>query len=368
MEQPITIYDVLEIGTITQSLAIACCDPKVLVQLSLTQSDLHSMISQSGLAAEIARELHRHGASWAKGCKSLEELSMGIDVEGICSQNTKNHLYFQYGGGTNVRPLSKPLLDSAALLGRRYRQLQFQVDAHVGQTAPAGAATMTAQARATAIMVELGNRGLVQDRVSMRAWGRKVSSAWQEEEEDETAARAELFFRLGGVEFPLRDAYYDLVPEDKKPPIGTIEEPSDDEDDDERLVQLPDGQVLPLSLLRACKHKHQGEQHENDRMCLEKGLMGSSSSTERHVFASVQNSQIGFLKTRQVSAVAQPKSPGAQHAQPKSPVVQPKSPKQGRDFSDVASDSSSLDSEELDSYFFNFVPMTRQTTVAALVK
>jgi hypothetical protein len=399
MEQPLSIFDVLEIGAVTRSLAIACCDPKVLVQLSLTQSDMHSMISQSGLAPEIASELHRQGASWAKDCTSFEELSLGIDIERMCSQYTKNHLYFQYGGGTDVRPVSKPLLDSAALLGRRHRHLQFQVEAHVGQTAPAGVATMTAQARAMSVMLELGNRGISEDRVNMRAWGRKVSTAWEEQEEDETAARAELFFCFGGAEFPVREAYYDLVPDDKRPPIGNIEEPSDDEeDDDEESMQLPDGQVVPLSLLRTFEYKLKGEADESEGtegMCLQR--MGNS--TERHALAAAQISQDVVSVIRQVSS-QRPRSRDANSdissfdsedldshsfnfapmtrqttvVAPAKPLasmsfLQPKSSgarlNQRRDSRDVASDTSSLDSEELNSYFFNFVPMTRQTTVAA---
>eukprot|EP00931_Biecheleriopsis_adriatica_P057273 TRINITY_DN33978_c0_g1_i2.p1 TRINITY_DN33978_c0_g1~~TRINITY_DN33978_c0_g1_i2.p1 ORF type:complete len:276 (-),score=35.06 TRINITY_DN33978_c0_g1_i2:259-1086(-) len=260
MDRQISILDLLHLSEIAQTLGIASCDPVLLARLSLAQSQLHAIVSTTEFAASVANELCSQGLLWAKRCNSLKEISLGIDVDSICSKGTKNHLYFQMGGGTAVRPATKPLLDSAALLGRRYKGLLFHIDSHVARGAPAGMATSTSQSRATSVVAELANRGMAEDRTTVRAWGRKISSLWQEPE-DGTAARAELFFSLGGVQFPLREAYYSLVPENQRPPIGTHEPPSDDEGVDLRLVQLPDGQILPIALLRALI---QAQRRDND--------------------------------------------------------------------------------------------------------
>mmetsp|Transcript_23047 Transcript_23047/g.36084 ORF Transcript_23047/g.36084 Transcript_23047/m.36084 type:complete len:315 (-) Transcript_23047:8-952(-) len=266
MNPQCSILKVLELGEITLNLGSACCDPCLLGRLSVTQRTLHDIISAREFAVHVARALTSQDVPWAKACSSLEEISLGMDVEKICSRRTKNHLYFQMGGGTSVQPVSKPLLNSAAALGRKHRCLSFHIDSHVAPGAPAGMATSISQQRASSVKAELGNRGIDEDRVSIRAWGRKISSVW-DEPSDATAARSELFFILGGVQFPPRKEYYGLVAEDKIPPLGTTEEPSDDEGQEQRLVRLRNGQVLPLGLLRrllARMHGESDDENDND--------------------------------------------------------------------------------------------------------
>lgn len=271
------MLQVLEMPEITQALGTVCCDPQLLMRLSLTQRYLHKLISSGQFAACIAGELHCQGVEWAKGCKRLEEIALGKAVHGICAQPSKNHLYFQYGGGTEVRAITKPLLENAASLGRRHPLLRVHVDSHVGGAAPTGLATMISQRRGISVVAELATRGIAEERTSMRAWGRTISSVWSEPE-DTTAARAELFFSLGGVQFPQREAYYNLVPKDQWPPTGATQAhsppSSEDEGDDDgrpglrntdgRLVQLPNGQILPLGLLRRLIEADSDEAESDD--------------------------------------------------------------------------------------------------------
>ena len=62
------------------------------------------------------------------------------------------------------------------------------------------------QARAKAILRELLHQGAPVDQISFTAWGKEISSTW--EETDERVARAEVYVQLGASEWPQRPAYY----------------------------------------------------------------------------------------------------------------------------------------------------------------
>lgn len=225
----------LELPDTVNALGAACCDPASLACLGLASSHLNGLIlaPSSGFAARRAAELAARGLLWAKGCPSLEHLAVGLAVASVCGSVTKNHLYFPYGGGTKVRPLTRSLLDGAAALARRHPRLCLHVDAHTGSRAPLGIATRCSGRRAHAVTLELAALGVETDRVSSRSWGRKVSSVWPDAE-DHTAARAEIYFRLGGLEVPQRPAYYSLATVSRGGAggghAGLVEDESSDED------------------------------------------------------------------------------------------------------------------------------------------
>jgi len=266
MAQTAIIAHVLELPETAQGLWTVSYDPCLLAKLSLTQRRLHALISSARFAACVVEELSSQGVPWARSCTDLKEVSLGMAVSRICARDSKNHLYFPYGGGTQVLPATMPLLDDAAQLAQRYPLIHFSINSHVGAAAPAGIATAVSQRRGRAVMQELVERGVAEDRISVTAWGRRVSMMWSEPE-IERAARAELFFSLGDVQFPLRAAYYDSVPSDQRPPVG-LEEASSSSSDDEsggrvvfrqfadsddeasHQVQMPNGQITSIAFLR----------------------------------------------------------------------------------------------------------------------
>lgn len=275
------LLHVLDLHDVIDALGGASCDPVVLACLGLTCRQLQSFIASPGFAVRRAEDLRAAGAEWAEGCTSLAQLDVGLSVARFCERRSKNHLYFPYGGGTEVKPVTRPLLDLAVGLGRRHAGLRLHVDAHTGAGAPPGIAVGCAQRRAQAVMQDLCRRGVDSDRLSGTPWGKKVAMVWSEPEDD-TAARAELFFRFGSKEFPRREAYYDLVPENKRPQPGRIDQPEAEEDDEEDparvfltrlmfpgilpsngVVRLPTGRRVPLSALFA-QLRRGGEDEEEE--------------------------------------------------------------------------------------------------------
>jgi len=289
-EEPFVAFDYLQVlgmHDVLDALGAASCEPSVLARLAAACPRLHAFLASPGFAARRAAELGAAAGgagSCAAGCMSLEQLAVGMSVAKICSRATKNHVYFPYGGGIQAKPLCLPLLDGTAELLKRHEHLYLHIDAHTGAGAPAGIATSCAHRRAQGVMRELGNRGVDIERLSGTSWGKKVASVWSEPEDD-TAARAELYFSFRGREFPSREAYYGLVPEASRPArlrLGeqtgnAISDDSDDGDDDvdegragmipgsflQRLlmsqrgfVRLPGGRRVHLSLLFA--HLQQG--------------------------------------------------------------------------------------------------------------
>lgn len=245
-----------DLPDVADGLGAACGDPWLLGRLSIAAPDLRNVIGSRAFAVRRAAELRARGLSeWAGDCASLEQLAIGLDVESMCSAHTKNHLYFAYGGGTDVQPITRRLLSSAAKITRRHPRIRVHVDSHTGAAAPSGIAQGVSQRRAEAVVEELVTRGVEASKLSHTAWGRRVSSRWSEPE-NETAARAELYFRIDGLEFPRRPAYYGLVPEDKRPAEGGDAASSSDDEGPahtrlfHRLgLRLRDGQFMSIMAL-----------------------------------------------------------------------------------------------------------------------
>eukprot|EP00747_Dinoflagellata_sp_TGD_P223242 gnl/TRDRNA2_/TRDRNA2_94850_c0_seq1.p1 gnl/TRDRNA2_/TRDRNA2_94850_c0~~gnl/TRDRNA2_/TRDRNA2_94850_c0_seq1.p1 ORF type:complete len:329 (-),score=27.62 gnl/TRDRNA2_/TRDRNA2_94850_c0_seq1:322-1308(-) len=190
-------------------------DPMSLANLGLVDRRMKDVILSTEFALNLARELSRNGAKWADGCRGLEQLAVGIAVSRLCASDSKNHIYFSYGGGTCIPRSADALLDGAAALAQRHRLLNFHADGHMAADGPAGSASRCSCGRAQAVLDRLTETGVAEERLSMRGWGRQVSLIWSEPEE--TEPRAELFFIMGNKEFPVREDYYN---ECDPPPVG----------------------------------------------------------------------------------------------------------------------------------------------------
>merc|ERR1712232_1351867 len=86
------------------------------------------------------------------------------------------------------------------------------------------------------------------------SWGKKVSMVWSEPE-DHTAARAELFVRLGAKEFPNRQRYYDDVPEALRPRLrlqgDEEEQEANSSDEDVPGTNMFGNRTIPISFILA---------------------------------------------------------------------------------------------------------------------
>ena len=182
----------------------------------MADASLHRIILSRSFAERRAQDFCENGMTWAAGCTSLEQLQVGIKVSEVCSSDSLNHLYFEYGGGVNLLEETKQLVHAAALFVQKHPRLRLHVDAHAGVGAPRGIATSTSRRRAQCVVQELMVLGVEAEAVSTTSWGRKVASVWTEPE-GSAAARAELYFRLDGKEFPTRPEHYQEVPETKRP-------------------------------------------------------------------------------------------------------------------------------------------------------
>jgi len=225
----------LELPHIIDDIGCACCDPCLLCRLAFASPSLHKLILPQDFAARLASELCRIGREWAKGCCTLEEIAVGQSVDRLCSRAPSlNHLYFPYGGGLNVLAETRHLLHGAACLAKRHPLLTIQIDAHVGAGAPREIATSVSNARACSISQDLSNLGVRAQQITFTAWGKKISSKWSEPEDD-TAARAELFFCLASHEFPVRRSYYDLAPKEPRtqPEPHQLGTPQDNDREDD---------------------------------------------------------------------------------------------------------------------------------------
>lgn len=98
--------------------------------------------------------------------------------------------------------------------------MSFACRGRTGARAPGRfVAKNCSQARAKAILRELLHQGAPVDQISFTAWGKEISSTWEEtaavsfglskeSAEDERVARAEVYVQLGNSEWPERPAYY----------------------------------------------------------------------------------------------------------------------------------------------------------------
>eukprot|EP00930_Biecheleria_cincta_P056945 TRINITY_DN42966_c0_g1_i1.p1 TRINITY_DN42966_c0_g1~~TRINITY_DN42966_c0_g1_i1.p1 ORF type:complete len:399 (-),score=59.60 TRINITY_DN42966_c0_g1_i1:185-1381(-) len=255
---------VFDLPDVMDGIGTACCDPWLLSRLGMAAKHLWSTVASPGFAVRRAQELSAQGMEEAVACKSLEHLAIALDVAKMCGKRTKNHVYFPYGGGVDVQPRTRHLLTSAAKLTRHHPRVRLHVDAHAGVGAPSGGIALDiSKRRAEAVIQELVTRGLHESRLSRTGWGKKVSSRWSEPEDD-TAARAELYIHVDGMEFPKRPDYYALVPAERRPvPAGEGEGAPEASSDEELAggrgrgvvgVRLRNGQLISLAALMAMMH------------------------------------------------------------------------------------------------------------------
>ncbi|CAE7318173.1 unnamed protein product [Symbiodinium natans] len=186
-----------------ECLGAACADPEILARLSLCSRSQHRTVHDAEFLQRRAAELGKRVASPAR----LEQLAFSVAVEPLCGLDT-NHIYFSYGGGSQLQGSELPFLAKAAALARRFSRVNVHIDAHAGVRAPGRlVAKRTSQARAKAILKELVAQGLPENRISFTAWGRLVSAAWPE---NERVARAEVYFKLDDMVYPERPEYYNV--------------------------------------------------------------------------------------------------------------------------------------------------------------
>lgn len=203
----------------TDALGLASCDPQTLVRLSLTSRQFHSTISLPYFATRCVQELLRQGAEIFRDCTSFESMALALAVDKLCNGFSRNYFFFAYGGGTNILEETRPLLDGAASLSLKHKNVQLHIDSHVGNRCPSGIARSTSLHRSHAIVRAFLDKGIEKDRLGFKAWGKKVSMVWSEPEDD-AAARSELYFVFEGKYYPQRPEYYDLVPEEDRPVIA----------------------------------------------------------------------------------------------------------------------------------------------------
>ncbi|CAK0851451.1 unnamed protein product, partial [Prorocentrum cordatum] len=201
-----------------EAVGAACCEPRLLGRLGAASRQLRASVGCPGFARRRAEEMRGRGAAWAAGAQSLELLALALEVQKLCVSPTKNHVYFPYGGGTDLMDVTMHVLDGAAAVCRRYPRLRLHVDAHTGTGAPAIIARTCSLRRAKAVVHALASRGVGGERLSSTAWGKRLAAVWPEPDDD-TAARAEVYFCMDGREFPPRPGYYGLVPD---PPLRVV--------------------------------------------------------------------------------------------------------------------------------------------------
>eukprot|EP00929_Paragymnodinium_shiwhaense_P091451 TRINITY_DN51406_c0_g1_i1.p1 TRINITY_DN51406_c0_g1~~TRINITY_DN51406_c0_g1_i1.p1 ORF type:complete len:333 (+),score=17.14 TRINITY_DN51406_c0_g1_i1:98-1000(+) len=224
----VPVCALFDIAHMTDMVALASCDPVLVTRLALVDRQRHGAICGGVLVRRVAEELGSKSLPWATACETYEQIALGLDVAQWidAKPNRKAHVSFMYGGGIQVQRESLPLFDYVEKLTKRFGRLQIHADVHTGLGAPFGTAKPVASARGLSIRRELVRRSLDPSRISVKAWGRKITSRWSESEY--TAARGELYFRLGAVEFPDRPAYYDLVNQPSAEPVSDSEDSSED--------------------------------------------------------------------------------------------------------------------------------------------
>ncbi|CAK0896485.1 unnamed protein product [Prorocentrum cordatum] len=209
----------LDLPDVVETIGETSCEPELLARLGMTSRQMWAHVGGLDFALRRAEELRRHGASWAEGCAKLELLALGLQVQRSCSGPTKNHVYFPYGGGTDLMEPTIHLINEAAAVGKRFPRVRLHVDAHTGRAAPGGIARACSVHRARVVKRALRLRGVAERRLSSSAWGKQVAQHWSEPD-GETAARAEVFFCMDGCEFPPRSAHYSLVANQPSPELG----------------------------------------------------------------------------------------------------------------------------------------------------
>nr|ABV22321.1 unknown [Karlodinium veneficum] len=227
-----------------EALAVASCDPEALVRLSLANRQLHSTISLQYVASRCVQEVLRQGSEIVRHCTSFESIALALAIDKLCKRPSRNYFFFAYGGGgTSILQETRHLLVEAASLALKHKHVHLHIDSHVGNRCPSGIAASTSLHRSHSIVRAFLDKGIEENRLSFKAWGKKVSMAWSEPE-DEAAARSELYFVVQGMHFPPRPKYYELVPEADRPAIAHPSERLTVNTNSERVGRSQDNAVF----------------------------------------------------------------------------------------------------------------------------
>jgi hypothetical protein len=108
-------------------------------------------------------------------------------------------------GGAELKPGEDPRCARAATLLRRFDDATLEIEGHAAAAAPVDTAQSLSHNRAIAVLRALLGRGAPRQRLAARAWGRQLSVGWPD---DETTARAEVYFELRGEHIPARPVEY----------------------------------------------------------------------------------------------------------------------------------------------------------------
>eukprot|EP00439_Symbiodinium_sp_Y106_P027794 s3917_g3.t1 len=115
-----------------ECLGAACADPEILGRLSLCS---RTQLQTVQAADFLARRTVDVGIQLEAPPVRLEQLAFAVAAAPLCN-TFENHLYFSYGGGSQLQGPALPFLARAAALARRFPRVVVHIDAHAGVRAP----------------------------------------------------------------------------------------------------------------------------------------------------------------------------------------------------------------------------------------